>query len=170
MLKAFKSELQRLRKEEYAFFHAQIRGRVGKRATRHFEEPLVQQVMLIPDLMGRIHHYWEQPYMPARVKRLASWIFAYLYNNEDVLPTKEHGLFGYLDDAYLVGLFYECVLHEVRSQYLPVAETDIQLAEHTAKNLGYIRKIIPDTTDQIDRMFEEVLQDNYRYFAEAVTA
>ncbi len=168
MLRAFKSELQRLRKEEYAMFHAQIRGRVGKRATQKLEEPLVQQILLIPDLMQRIHYYWKQPYVRGDVKGLSSYVFAYLYNTNDILPSDDHGLFGYLDDAYLVGLVYEHVLEEVSRQYLPIAPEDDDLREQVAQNQKSIVKVIPEEAKKMDELFENALSENYDSFAKAV--
>jgi uncharacterized membrane protein YkvA (DUF1232 family) len=164
MLVAFKEELKRLAADSTDPFHEKVKRRIGKRATHLLEDRLKQVILITPNIMGRIQYYWERKGSEYRVKKLGGFVLAYMYHPQDLLAEDEHGLFGYLDDAYLVASIYEKMLQE-----MPVPEPeDLEYAAIIAKNKRYIRAVIPAETEKIEQMIKEALgNEDFEMFAGA---
>ncbi len=164
MLIALKEELKRLAADPKDPFHHKIRARVGKRATGMLEKRLKQTVLIMPSLITRIRIYWERKDSSASIKKLGGFLFAYLYNPQDFLSEEEHGLFGYLDDAYLVICIYEKVLEG----NLGIDGEDIEFLKVITKTKKYVESLIPAETKKIKEMVDEAIADNsFNQFAEA---
>jgi len=58
------------------------------------------------DLIAQIRAWAGDPRIPRHEKQLQGFLLTYLYHPTDFLPESNWGLFGYLDDAYLVGRIY----------------------------------------------------------------
>lgn len=166
MLQAFKDELKRLSNLPDDPFHTKIKVRVGKRATAILEKHLKQMILLAPSLIARIRTLWQSKESGPEVKRLGSFVMAYLYHPKDFLAEEEHGLFGYLDDAYLVSEVYE----RVTARSPLVTQEDDEYLKLLAKSKKYVRSVIPDEAKRIEMMVEEALQSKqFESFASAFT-
>lgn len=164
MLKALKEELKRLSIDPADNFHGKIKKRVGKRATEVLEKRLKQIILLMPSLVNRIRAHWEEERGNVRIKKLGGFVLAYLYNPKDFLSKDEHGLFGYLDDAYLVVVVYEQVLRDTEH----ITDEDRDFLELIAKSKKYVKAVIPDETQKIEDMVAGALSDEeYEKFAAA---
>lgn len=166
MLIAFKEELKRMAGDANDDFHGKVRKRIGKKATQILEKRLKQFILLMPSLMKRIQIHWKSKDANAASKKLGGFVFAYMYHPHDFLSEDEHGLFGYLDDAYVVASVYE---HVLRNSAKPSPEDQefIQAIEKTKK---YVEMIIPEESKKIEKMIGDVLNDKgYEKFASAFT-
>ncbi|MDA9101365.1 hypothetical protein N9K06_01670 [Omnitrophica bacterium] len=153
MLVAFKEELKRLAADPNDKFHSKVKARVGKKATRILETRLKQMILLTPSLLRRIQFHWQDESADARIKKLGGFVFAYLYNPKDFLSEDEHGLYGYLDDAYLVINIYERVLQGAAN----LSEEDRDFLEKISHSKKYMKALIPDETQKIEKMVESAL-------------
>lgn len=155
MLAAVKEELKRMAADPKDDFHGKVKKRVGKKATQILEKRLKQIILLMPSLMKRIRIHWEAEGTDVEIKKLGGFVFAYMYHPHDFLSKDEHGLFGYLDDAYLVVNVYERVLQGVPS----LSEEDQEFLEIITKTKKYVKAVIPDETQKIEEMVEGALRD-----------
>ena len=162
MLVALKEELKRLAVDPNDPFHSKIKNRVGKRATEVLEKRLKQLILIMPTLLKRIRIHWDRKDSSVSTKKLGGFVFAYLYHPEDFLSEKEHGLFGYLDDAYLVICVYEKVLQE----NLNIDAEDLEFLTVIHKTKKYVESVIPEETRKIREMVEQaMIQESFDQFA-----
>ena len=164
MLVAFKEELKRLAADPKDDFFGKVKKRVGKKATQLLEKRLKQIILIMPSLVRRIRFHWEAQQSDAAIKKMGGFVFAYMYHPNDFLSKDEHGLFGYLDDAYLIASVYERVL---KGSVKPSKE-DLKYLETISKSKKYVQAVIPDETLKIEEMVEGALRDGrYEKFAGA---
>jgi hypothetical protein len=96
---------------------------------------------------------------------------AYLYNPTDFLPEKINGLFGYLDDAYLVASVFQKTIEEIPQAGLQPLGEDVLLKRDVIEWLDLTRELIPAESVQIDQMLERISgQRDTRFSARHRTA
>ncbi len=171
MLTAFKEELKRLAVDPLDPFHQNIRDRIGKRATQVVEKRLKQLILIMPGLVRRIHVHWEKSNAGSEIKKLGGFMFIYLYQPKDFLPEDEHGLFGYLDDAYLVLVVYEKVVRATENAGGTLDKQDEEYLKQILTSKRYIKAVIPRETKKIETVVDKAIKSGeYRDFAEALSA
>src|SRR5262245_48291494 len=111
-MKAFRKQLTALSLDPKDSFAQQIRMLAGSHEAALYEAPLRQMILAMPEMVLQIRQGLLDTAQPWRIRRLHNFVLAYLYNPTDLLPEKTEGLFGYLDDAYLVALVYETAMRE----------------------------------------------------------
>ena len=102
MLKALANQLRNLATEDEAGFRECIRKRLGGGPTDEQVKAVKEFIFLLPPVLQQLSDYWSDEACPSQAKKLSVRIITYIYSPDDYLPEEEHGLFGYLDDAYLV--------------------------------------------------------------------
>lgn len=164
MLAAFKEDLKRLAADPRDDFHGKVRRRIGKRATAILEKRLKQIILLMPSLVKRIRDHWQDENANTDIKKMGSFVFAYLYHPHDFLSKDEHGLFGYLDDAYLVVNIYERVISGAKT----LSDEDLEFLMILQKTKKYVQAVIPKETKRIEEMIEGALnEEKFEKFAAA---
>ena len=156
MLQAFRQHLRSLAEDEKDPFNSKVRVRVGKRATKMLEKRLRQLIVLTPDIVDRVHLLWRQFPKEAPAKNMSGYLLTYLYHPKDFLDGEEHGLFGYLDDAYFAALVYEHVLSAVRDIGIPLTKNDKQFLCEVSNMKAAAKLVIPNEALKIDAMFLEI--------------
>lgn len=170
MLNAFREQLKNLSEDPRDPFHLKVRKRVGKRATLLLEKRLRQLIVITPDMIQRVYLLWKQFPEDAPARRVSGYLLTYLYHPQDFLPEDQHGLFGYLDDAYFAALVYEYVLEAVEGTgYNPTA-LDKRFVKDIANMKASARLVIPDEAKKIEAMFSEIQKsDQSALFVSAFT-
>ena len=156
MLKAFESQLQTMAKDPHDSFTATIRKKVGTREAVLYEGMLRKMILAMPAMITQIRIWSDESGQPHEVTKLQSFALAYLYNPTDFLPEKTNGLFGYLDDAYLVARVFQKTIEEIPQAGLAPWEEDVLLKTNVADWLDLTRKLIPEVSFQIDHMLDRV--------------
>jgi len=110
----------------------------------------------MPELIAQIRAWMEAPGIPAQLKRLHGFLLSYLYHPTDFIPESD-GLFGYLDDAYLVGRVYTRTMqqldHRTRRTLPNLADLSVQVAPW----LDLARRLLPAETQRIDHLLDEIV-------------
>ena len=170
MLHAFKAQLKNLSEDPRDPFHLKVRKRVGKRATSLLEKRLRQMIVITPDVIQRVYLLWKQFPADAPVRRVSGYLLTYLYHPQDFLPEDQHGLFGYLDDAYFAALVYEYVLGSVEGTGYSLTELDKRFVKDIANMKASAKLVIPDEAEKIEAMFTEIQKtDQSVLFSSAFT-
>ncbi len=164
MLQEWKEQLRLLASATDSQFHVNIRKRVGKKATAILEKKLKELILLMPNLVSRTYAYWAKQKSSSKVKKMAGFLLVYLYHPKDFLPEEEHGLFGYLDDAYLAALVYERVLKEASSDLEGLTSIDQGFLERVESLKHSAKMVIPKEAQAIDQMVEEILEGSQHKF------
>ena len=168
MLNAFKAQLKGLSEDPRDPFHLKVRKRVGKRATLLLEKRLRQLILITPEVIQRVYLLWKQFPIDAPARRVSGYLLTYLYHPQDFLPEDQHGLFGYLDDAYFSALVYEYVLGAVEGTgYRPTA-LDKLFVKDISNMKASAKLVIPIEAEKIEAMFNEIQKtDQSALFASA---
>ena len=168
MLNALRQELTRLAKDPHDPFAVKIRQHIGGRRDDHLIESLRNLVLVMPTLIQQIRAWIEVPDMPSEIKQLHGFVLTYLYNPTDVLPDKEAGLFGYLDDAYVVATVYHRTLSEIDWRERHPLKSAEDLPKQIPEWLDFTRQVLPQETIKIDRMFDDITEGNILSFTNLI--
>ena len=164
MLKALDERLKRLSKDPNDDFHYKIRSRIGKKATRLFEQRLKNLICLMPQLLSKGLSYCNRKEVPAELKRSIGFTLTCLYHPRDFLPEDGEKLFGYLDDAYCIGLVYEKVLLALQKARVKLAVFDEGFLKQFALMKRSVKAVIPEEGEAISEMITGVFKGNYESF------
>lgn len=166
MLNALQGQLKLLAADPNDSFTATIRKMVGPREAVNYEQPLRALVLALPAMIWQVRGWITESKFSSSLSRLHGFAMAYLYSPEDFLPESSMGLFGYLDDAYLVARVYHRTILEADSfgNKRFVENEALPMDVHNWIKLA--RQLLPKETAAIDKMLEEVFTKRYGNYAE----
>ena len=156
MLQALKSQLRALAADPHDSFTAHIRKRVGTVEAVHYTKPLRSLILVMPELIAQIRAWMEEPAIVPQLKRLHGFLLSYLYHPTDFLPESD-GLFGYLDDAYLVGRVYARTMQQLDHRTRRTLPNLADLSGQVASWLDLARRLLPTETQRIDHLLDEIV-------------
>jgi len=102
MLQALYNELKDLSDNSFDQFRETIKKRLDGQITEEQVSTLKEFIFLMPPLIKILNSYWNDKNTPADAKKLSGLILSYILKPNDFISEEKYGLFGYLDDAYLV--------------------------------------------------------------------
>ena len=164
MLKALDERLKRLSKDPNDDFHDQIRSRIGKKATRLFEQRLKNLICLMPQLLSKSLAYCNRKEVPANLKRSIGFALTCLYHPGDFLPEDSEKLFGYLDDACCIALVYEKVLRALQKARVKLSVFDQSFLKQFTLMQRNVKSVIPEEGEAISKMITSAFKGNYEAF------
>jgi len=167
MLRAFKSQLKLMAMDPADSFTELLRRRVGSSDVLRHEQPLRNMILVMPEMLTQIRAWMEEPGMSAELRRLQGFVLTYLYHPRDILPEGHNGLFGYLDDAFLVSLAFQRTLTERRGLGYD-SSMEREMAEQLPGWLESVREVIPREARQVELMLEELLLGKSRLFEDVM--
>jgi uncharacterized membrane protein YkvA (DUF1232 family) len=138
-------------------FTGSIRALVGPREAVLYERPMRELILAMPAMTRQIRGWITGANFQSGITRLHGFAMSYLYSPEDLLPETTLGLFGYLDDAYLVARVYHKTLLE--ADCLAASRLPADAPKPGAVNdwLLLARRLLPRETAALDKMLQEVL-------------
>jgi uncharacterized membrane protein YkvA (DUF1232 family) len=158
MLKALQNQLRILADNDIDRLRRELARRFGFRATDEQVEAIKEFIFLMPPALKVLSRYWNDKAVPSNIKRLANSILTYIYHPQDLISEDEHGLFGYLDDAYLV----VSTLSRIQDLYIrnweEKSELERDLIERTKNLINAPRIVIPDTVEFIDKALDKYIK------------
>jgi len=169
MLRALKSQLTQLAEDPLDPFSEQIRRRIGPREAVRYTKALRSFVLVMPELIAQIRAWLEGPAISPAMKRLHGFLLTYLYHPADFLPEGSTGLFGYLDDAYLVGSAYLRTMEQMDHAERRALPNLDDLCPQVSEWLEQIRQLLPKETERMERMLDEILQGKTKEFRELLS-
>jgi len=141
---------------------------VGKRSKKI--QQLKDFVLVLPEMVEQIRSWLDRSKDNPALRNLHGFMMTYIYHPDDFVPEKDQGLFGYLDDAYLVGnIYYRAMLNvgAGKKLYLPGTES---LAKRIRPWLRLTRRVLPTETDRIDSMLDDIGRTDLDSFHEMMGA
>jgi uncharacterized membrane protein YkvA (DUF1232 family) len=164
MLKALKKRLKTMSEDSDDTFYAEIEKRVGADRARETVDLLRNFVLVMPEMLAQVRAWLNNPNLDSNLKNLQGFCLTYLYHPEDLLKDKAYGLFGYLDDAYMVGLTYETTMNKIDydvKKYLP---NQADITKQIPLWIKTTREVLPKETENIDKSIEGLLNGNMNLF------
>jgi uncharacterized membrane protein YkvA (DUF1232 family) len=154
MIKALSNKLKELSKTRDADFQAAVRERLNGKVTDEQIGALKEFIFLLPPTLKVLNSYWDDGKIPAEVKRLGSLLTSYIIRRDDLISDEDLGLFGYLDDSYLVVSAFLKIQDLYLRDWQDKSPEEIELT-HRARNLITApRIVIPEEAGSIDEVIE----------------
>lgn len=162
MLKAVKDQLTLMAIEQGDGFAREVRKRYGSANSQWAVGKSLNLILIMPELIGRIRDLSDDRSLSPDLKRLNQYVLIYLYHPYDFIPEETSALFGYLDDAYLVGSVYSRLKRS--STASPRSATAEDLTRDLEASLEAVRLVIPKEARRIDQLIEELARGKQDFF------
>ena len=171
MLKALADQLRNLADTTGDKFEEAVKKRLDGKTTDEQISTLKEFVFLLPPVLKQLNGYWNDKSTPTKAKELSGLIISYIYQPNDFLPEGDNGLFGYLDDAYVVVSAFLRIQDLYLRNWQDKTDEERELAKRAVDLIVAPRIVIPDEAARIDKMidsfmsgetagFQEFLQDS----------
>ena len=116
-----------------------------------YGKTLRAMVMALPVMLAHIQSWVEAGDAPAPLRRLHEYALAYIDNPIDYLPEKVMGLFGYVDDAYLVASVYNRTMQKTDWAGIKPYLNSPNLANDVPSWLAATQRLLPEVAGNIDK-------------------
>ena len=159
MLGALKNQLRMMAVDSKDSFTSVIRGLVGPREAMHYERPVRQMILAMPEMIAQISTWSHDPRHFHSMKRLHGFVLITLYNFK---PDHKKGLVGYVEDAYLVASAYHRTLNERDRPRLRLRVDNAVPSKSVAEWIETTKQLFPDETRKLDQILDELGQKRGR--------
>jgi len=154
MLKALADQLRTLAREDERGFRESVEKHLGGKATEEQLKAVKEFIFLLPPVLQQLSNYWNEKSLPSEVKRLSSHIITYICDPEDYFPEEEHGLFGYLDDAYLVVSAFLRIQDSYLKNWQDKSAMELKLVERARELIVVPEIVIPEEAKRIEALLD----------------
>jgi len=158
MLQALQNHLRQLASQDNDKFREEITARFKTKATDEQVQAIKDFIFLMPPTLKVLSQYWNDKKTPANVRNIARMIIAYVFHPQDLLSEEKHGLFGYLDDSYLVVSTFLKIQDMYIRNWDEKSELERDLIERAKTLINVPRLVIPEITDKIESTIEDWLK------------
>jgi len=157
MLKALQDHLRGLANDKSGRLKKEIEARWGDEVTEDQIHAIKEFIFLMPPCLKVLSQYWNDRKTPAKIKSLAGLIITYVFHPHDLISDEEHGLFGYIDDAYLVVASLLRIQDMYIRDWADKSELERDLIERAGSLINAPRLVIPDDIAKIDNSITKCL-------------
>jgi uncharacterized membrane protein YkvA (DUF1232 family) len=157
MLNALANHLKTLAENSPAKFRAEVKQRLNGKCTDDQIAAIKEFIFLLPATLNQLSLYWNRKDTPPDAKRVSGFIITYIYQLSDFLPEDQHGLFGYLDDAYFVVKAYLQINDRYLRNWQDRSHEEMALSNRAHQLIEIPRHLIPNEADKIDKMVESLM-------------
>lgn len=162
MLKAFKAQLRQLSYQNSEELVRDVRSRLGSAYQEKHLESVKSLVLVMPDLIQQIQIWANDSRVPKEDKKLHGYLLTYLFHPVDFLPDSQGHVFGYTDDAYLVGSVFVRTAQHIGSAG---DKNHLQgLAKDVYQWMDVVREVIPAESQKIDRLLGDLIEGRESQF------
>lgn len=170
MIKALSSQLQELAKNDDEKFRAIIKERLDGKVTEEQIGALKEFIFLLPPTLKILNSYWDDPRTPLDVKKLSGLLIAYIIRRDDLLSEEHLGLFGYLDDSYLVVSAFLKIQEMYLRDWQDKSPEERELWDRARKLIVAPRIVIPEESTGIDEVMELYVRGHITSFEDYLTS
>jgi hypothetical protein len=158
MLNALAIHLKELAEKSPEKFREEVKVKLNGKATDDQVAVIKEFIFLLPATLNQLSRYWNRKETPADAKKVSGFIITYIYQLSDFLPENQHGLFGYLDDAYFVVKSYLQINDRFLRNWHDRTPDELALANRARQLVDIPRILIPAEVDKIDKMVESLME------------
>lgn len=151
MLKALQNHLRNLANEKNGLLKKEIEQRWGDEVTDEQVQSIKEFIFLMPPALKVLSKYWSEKTTPSDAKHLAGLIITYVYHPHDLISDEKYGLFGYIDDAYLVVSSFLNIQDMYLRNWDEKSEMELDLAQRARDLINVPRLLVPEETKAIDK-------------------
>ncbi len=157
MLNALELQLRNLARDSYKQFTDEVSGRVKGKPTDEQLAALKEFIFLLPATLRQLSKYWNRKDTPPDAKRVSGFLMTYVYEPNDFLSETRHGLFGFLDDSYLVMQAYLKIQDRFLRDWHQKSFEELELIKRAEKLIVAPQMLIPAITSRIDKIVDALM-------------
>jgi uncharacterized membrane protein YkvA (DUF1232 family) len=158
MLKVLDDQLRSLANLKDDDFRRAIAARLNGKATEDQVKSVKEFIFLMPPVLKQLTNYWNEKKTPAEAKRLSGFIVTYIFHPDNLISLENNGLFGYIDDAYLVVATFLRMEEMALKDWRAKSSAELELWERCRAHLAAPKLVIPDEVARIDEMIDSIIQ------------
>jgi uncharacterized membrane protein YkvA (DUF1232 family) len=170
MLKALANELRNLADTTGDQFEEAIKKRLDGKTTEEQVGKLKEFIFLLPPVLKQLSGYWNEKSTPTKAKEMSGLIITYILQPDDFLPERNRGLFGYLDDAYVVVSAFLRIQDLYLRDWQDKTDEERDLTRRSRDLIVAPRIVIPDEAARIDKMIDSFMSGETGGFQEFLQA
>ena len=170
MLKALANELRSLADTAGDQFEEAIQIRLDGKTTEEQVSKLKEFIFLLPPVLKQLSGYWNEKSTPTKAKEMSGLIINYILQPDDFLPERKAGLFGYLDDAYVVVSAFLRIQDLYLRNWQDKTDEERELAERARDLMVAPKIVIPAEVARIDKMLDSFMSGETGSFQEFLQA
>ena len=150
MLKALQNHLRSLANGKDDILKKEIEARWGSEVTNDQVQAIKEFIFLMPAALKVLSTYWSEKKTPSDAKHLAGLIITHVYHPHDLISDEKHGLFGYIDDAYLVVSSFLRIQDMYIHNWDEKSDLERDLAQRARDLINVPKILVPNETKAID--------------------
>lgn len=154
MLQALQNHLRSLASDKSDKLKKEIEAHWGREVTEEQAQAIKEFIFLMPAALKVLSQYWSEKKTPSAAKHLAGLIITYVYHPHDLISDNEHGLFGYIDDAYLVVSSFLRIQDMYIHDWNEKSELERNLAQRARELINVPQLLVPSETLIIDEAID----------------
>ncbi len=166
MLNALANHLRLLADSESDNFRQLVKDRLNGKVTDDQIGVLKEFIFLLPPALKQLEGYWRDKSTPAEAKKLSGYIISYIYNPHNFIPEDKFGLFGYLDDSYIVVSAFLHIEDLYLRDWQKKSRAEMELANRARSLMMAPRLVIPEITEKIDKIVSSLMKGEISGFEE----
>ena len=170
MINALSNKLKELGRTENGEFKAILKQRLNGKVTDEQAGAIKEFIFLMPPVMKILISYWKDSKVPGEVKRLGGLLNAYVVRRDDLISDEKLGLFGYLDDSYIVVSAFLKIQDKFLRDWQDKSKEEIELTERARRLINAPRIVIPEEAGKIDEVIELFERGQISSFEEYLAA
>ncbi len=170
MLKALSDKLKELARNTDDDFRAAVKKQLDGKVTEEQIGTLKEFIFLLPPTLKILDSYWDDPKTPPDVKKLSGLLIAYIIRRDDIFSDEKLGLFGYLDDSYIVVTAFMKIQEMILRDWQDKSSEERELTERARKLIVAPRIVIPEETTGIDEVMELYIRGHITSFEDYLTS
>jgi uncharacterized membrane protein YkvA (DUF1232 family) len=170
MIKALSNQLKEIAGRTDDEFRAILKERLNGKVTDEQIGTLKEFIFLLPPVLKVLNSYWDDAKIPNEVKKLSGLLIAYIIRRDDLLSEEHLGLFGYLDDSYIVVSAFLKIQEMYLRDWQDKSPEERELTERARKLIVAPRIVIPEETTGIDEVMELYVRGHINSFEDYLTS
>ena len=158
MLKVLDDQLRSLAHSNEDDFRMAIAVRLNGKVTEDQIKSIKEFIFLMPPVLKQLTNYWNAKKTPAEAKRFSGLILTYIFHPDNLISQEHNGLFGYIDDAYLVVASFLRMEEMAFKDWHQKSSQEFELLQRCRNLISAPILVIPNEVIQIERIIDSMIQ------------
>ncbi len=170
MINRLANQLKNLAENNDAVFREAIKKRLNGITTDEQIGAVKEFIFLLPPTLKVLTGYWSDKATPHEIKNLSGLIIDYILQPNDFISEDGNGLFGYMDDAYLVVSAFIRIQDLYLRDWQNKSPEEIDLTQRARRLMATPKIIIPDESSRIDEIIDMCINGKIESLEEYISA
>jgi uncharacterized membrane protein YkvA (DUF1232 family) len=157
MLKVLDDQLRSLANFDADSFHEEIAKHLNGKVTEEQIKAVKEFIFLLPPVLKQLNNYWSNKRTPHEAKKLSGLILTYFFHPNNFISEESSGLFGYIDDAYMVVSTFLRIEEISQRDWHEKSSEELDLLRRCRALIIAPRLVIPNEAAKIDELIYSMI-------------